>query len=502
MLNPECLFLQFSPNCLNREYYKYYILMMKNKVLLFTGIFCSLVTNLYAGRKNSVKNEKRSPNVIFILTDDQGYADISCYGAKVKTPHIDRMAEMGMRFTDFYAGANLSTPSRAALMTGCYPARVNLPNVIFPDDKVCLNTNEFTLAEMFLSAGYYTGMVGKWHLGAKGKGLPLNHGFNEFYGLHYSHDMVNGAFKGDIKNPNLKLDRNYPDLPLYKNDKIEELNPDPASLTSRYTEYCMDFIKRNRENPFFLYLAYNMPHVPLAVSDKWSGKSGQGIYSDIITEIDWSIGQIYEVLKENDIAENTLVIYTSDNGPALIYGNHAGSAGNLHSGKGSVYDGGHRVHCLMTWPKVIPSGKVCTKIATILDILPTMATYLDVPLSKNKIDGKNIISLMRGEKSISLYDTYFYFRGKVAYAVRCGDWKLILSHNERKVKVVGKNGLKGINIVDSIPKSLFNIRKDIGENDNLINKYPKKAAQMERLILDFNKEIEAENRSCGRVNDT
>lgn len=473
---------------------------MKNELIFFTSAFCGLATNALAEEQFAMKNGKSHPNVIIIFTDDQGYGDVGCFGSHIKTPNIDNMALKGMRFTDFYAGANVSTPSRAALMTGCYPPRVNMPNVIFPENPTCLNPNELTLAEMFQSAGYHTGIVGKWHLGAKGKGLPIHHGFNEFYGLPYSHDMVNSAFKGFVSNPNKKLDRDYSDLPLYQNEKIIELNPDPASLTTRYTEYCTDFIKRNKETPFFLYLAHNMPHVPLAVSKEREGTSGCGLYGDVITEIDWSIGQIYEALRKNGLENNTLVVYASDNGPWLLFGNHGGSAGELRAGKGTTFDGGHRVFCLMTWPGVVPAGRVCSEVATTMDILPTMANYIGVTLSNNKIDGKDIMPLMQGKnKAVSPHDSYYYFKSKKAFAVRCGDWKLILPHLDPEVTMEGKDGLRGEQKPVHTVKALYNLRTDKGEKINLIKKYPKKVAEMERKIQLFNREIETQNRPCGII---
>lgn len=462
--------------------------------------FCGCMAHVADSEKIENPNLQKQPNVIVILTDDQGYGDLGCYGSRIKTPNIDRMAVDGMRFTDFYAGANVSTPSRAALLTGCYPARVNMPNVLFPKDSVCISSAELTLAEMFKSVGYHTGIVGKWHLGAKNEGLPLQHGFDEFYGLPYSHGMVPDAFKGFINDPSKKLDADYPPMPLYLNDKEIELNPDPATFTTRYTDYCVDFIDKNKDNPFFLYLAHNMPHVPLAVSEERKGKSGVGLYGDVITEIDWSIGRIQEALSKNGLEKNTLIIYLSDNGPWLSYGNHGGNAGNLREGKGTTFDGGHRVCCVMKWPEVIPAGRVCSEVATTMDILPTMAHYIGARLSENKIDGEDIISLMHAEKNaVSPHEAYYYFKGRNLFAVRWGDWKLILPHHEAKIIKYGKDGLRGVQKTVFVEKALYNLREEPSESKNLLQKYPRKVAKMERMINVFAEDVKKHDRPCGVI---
>lgn len=475
---------------------------MKNKMILFAGAFAGIAPQAMAAHKAVDDNKNERPNVIVILTDDQGYGDLGCFGSKIKTPNIDNIAKHGMRFTDFYVGANVSTPSRAALMTGCYPPRVNMPHVIFPEQNVCLAENEQTMAEMFKTAGYHTGIVGKWHLGARNEGLPTHHGFDEFYGLPYSHDMVSSAFLGFVNDPNKKLDRPvpYPPLPLYNGNEVEEYDPAPSSLTQRYTKYAVDFINRNKKEPFFLYLAHNLPHVPLAVSKDFEGKSGLGLYGDVITELDWSIGEVRKALKKNGLDKNTLVIYISDNGPWLLFGNHGGTATPLREGKGTTFDGGHRVFCVMEWPAQIPAGKTCTEVATSMDILPTMARYTGTKLSGNKIDGMDILPLMQNKKGAKTpHDAYYYFKGKICMGVRCGDFKFLMQHMDPVVTIPGRDGLRGEQKPSKIERSLYNLRKDIGETNNIIKQFPKKALEMEKLVKAMNKDIAENSRPCGTI---
>jgi arylsulfatase A-like enzyme len=291
------------------------------------------------------------PNFIIIFCDDAGYADVGCFGAKgFETPNLDRMAAEGVRFTDFYVAAASCTPSRAALMTGCYPQRVSLPHVLGPKAKIGVNSEEQTIAELLKSRGYATACYGKWHLGHHPEFLPKRHGFDDYFGLPYSNDM----WPHHPERPG-----GYPDLPLVEGERVIEYNPDQTKLTTWYTERAVKFIEANSDRPFFLYVPHSMPHVPLYVSDKFKGKSKQGLYGDVIMEIDWSVGQILSTLKRFGIDEQTLVIFSSDNGPWLSYGDHAGSARPLREGKGTTFDGGQREPCIMRWPGRIPVGTVC-----------------------------------------------------------------------------------------------------------------------------------------------
>jgi len=324
----------------------------------------ALTLGSLAGLSSCLKT-KRDPNIVLIFTDDQGYHDLGCYGAKkFETPNVDKLAEEGMRFSQFYASQAVCSASRASLLTGCYAERVSIQGALMPWSSIGLNPEEETIAEILKRKNYRTGIFGKWHLGHQKKFLPPNHGFDKYLGLPYSNDMWPVDYDGT---PLQKDDwrAQYPPLPLIKNttpvDTIETLE-DQSTLTTRYTEAAVEFIEKNRDNPFFLYLPHSMPHVPLGVSDKFRGKSEQGMYGDVIMEIDWSVGQIMKTLKKFGLEENTLVIFASDNGPWLNYGNHAGSAKPLREGKGTMFEGGPRVPCVMKLDGVIPEVKVCHKI--------------------------------------------------------------------------------------------------------------------------------------------
>ncbi len=421
-------------------------------------------------------NSKR-PNFVIIFTDDQGYADVGKYGAKdFTTPNLDKMADEGVRFTDFYVAASSCSPSRAALMTGCYPQRVGIPFVLFPerngkpsrDTVIGLNKNETTIAEVLKSRGYATACVGKWHLGHHKKFLPTHHGFDGYFGLPYSNDM------------RPENSKSYPPLPLIDGDEPVELNPDQTYLTTRYTERAVDFIEKNKDKPFFLYLAHSMPHVPLYVSDKFKGKSEQGMYGDVIMEIDWSVGQVMDALKRNGIDDNTLVFFTCDNGPWIIYGNHAGSAGPLREAKGTSFDGGQRVPAICRWPGKIPAGSVCSEPVVSIDLLPTFAEFAGAKPVKNKIDGKDIRALLMGKPGAeSPHEAIYFYRGWVLEGVRSGKWKLHLPHSYRTPEKIGNDGKGGKYTQERIGLSLFNLEQDIGEQNDVSDQHPE---VVERLL--------------------
>ncbi|MEK7718590.1 MAG: sulfatase, partial [Bacteroidota bacterium] len=321
---------------------------MKNLKPLFVLTAASLAVNTsYA--------QQRSPNIVLIFMDDMGYGDLSCYGAsQYKTPNLDRMAARGIRFTSFLSAQAVCSASRAGILTGCYPNRVGISGALMPDAKIGLNPSEETIAEVVKKRNYKTCAIGKWHLGYQRQFLPLQQGFDEYLGLPYSNDMWPVFFDGSRNiSEAYKRKSGYPELPLIRdNKKIKEIRTldDMSELTTLYTETAVDFIKRNRKNPFFIYLAHSMTHVPLAVSAKFKGKSEQGLFGDVMMEIDWSVGQIMKALEKNGLEKNTLVIFTSDNGPWLNFGNHAGSTGGLREGKGNSFEGGQREPCLMRWP--------------------------------------------------------------------------------------------------------------------------------------------------------
>ena len=406
------------------------------------------------------------PNLVIVFCDDVGYADVGVFGAKgYKTPNIDRMAAEGVRFTDFYAAAASCTPSRAALMTGCYPQRVGLPNVIGPSAKIGISSAEQTIAEVLKPLGYATACYGKWHLGHHPKFLPMRHGFDDYFGLPYSNDMW----------PNHPTNKRFPDLPLIEGERVIEYNPDQTQLTTWYTERAVRFIEKSKDQPFFLYLPHSMAHVPLFVSDKFKGKSEQGLYGDVMMEIDWSVGQILSTLKRLGIDKKTLVIFSSDNGPWLSYGDHAGSAGPLREGKGTTFDGGQCEPTIMRWPGQIPAGTVCNEMASTMDILPTFAKLAGAELPSRRIDGKDIWPLMSGKPGArSPHEALFYYRGYALEAVRSGKWKLHLPHSYRSLG--GRKGGTGGTPVKyeqaKIGLALFDLDRDIGEQHDVSSQYP------------------------------
>jgi len=435
------------------------------------------------------------PNVVIIFCDDVGYADIGVFGAKgYETPNLDRMAAEGVKFTDFYAAASSCTPSRAALMTGCYPQRVGLPNVIGPKATIGISDAEQTIAETLKPLGYATACYGKWHLGHHPKFLPRRHGFDDYFGLPYSNDMW----------PKHPTNRSFPDLPLIEGERILEYNPDQTQLTTWYTERAVRFIEKNKDQPFFLYVPHSMAHVPLFVSDKFKGKSERGLYGDVMMEIDWSVGQILSTLKRLDIDEKTLVIFCSDNGPWLSYGDHAGLAKPLREGKGTSFDGGHREPTVMRWPARIPAGAVCSEPASTMDILPTIAKLTGAKLPAHRIDGKDIWPLMTGAGGAkSPHEAFFYYRRFALEAVRSGKWKLHLPHSYRTLagRPGGTGGRPAKYEQGKIGPALFNLENDIGEQQDVSARHPAVvkrlmalADEMRRDIGDSAKKMTGQNR--------
>jgi len=407
------------------------------------------------------------PNFIIIFTDDQGYQDVGCFGSPlIKTPNLDRIAAEGMKFMDFYVAAAVCSPSRAALLTGCYPPRVGITEVLFPKDDVGLNVAEITIADILKARGYVCACVGKWHLGHLPEFLPSQQGFDYYYGIPYSNDMQ--IERGDKSGP-----------PLMKNDQIIEHPADQATLTQRYTKQAIKFITENKDRPFFLYLPHTMPHVPLHVSKKFKGKSKRGLYGDVIEEIDWSVGQIIKTLKKLGIDEKALVLFTSDNGPWLIKGENGGSALPLRDGKGTTYEGGMRVPCIARWPGKIPSGKVCYELCAAIDLLPTFAKLAGAKAPTDRvIDGKDIWPLMSGKLAAkSPHKAFYYYKGNRLEAVRSGGWKL------RRVKET----------------ELYNLEVDISEKHNLASDRPKVVEQLTDMMRDFDRQLKASVRPAGKV---
>ncbi len=414
------------------------------------------------------------PNVIIIFTDDQGWADVGCYGAThLKTPHLDRMAAEGVKFTDFYVAQAVCSASRAALLTGCYPNRIGVLYALFPNVPTGIHDKEMTLAELLKQRDYATAIYGKWHLGSQEKFLPQRHGFDDYFGLPYSNDMW----------PLHPTDKSHPPLPLYDGSKVIATNPDQTKLTTWYTERAVKFIAANKDRPFFLYVPHSMPHVPLFVSDRYKQSSAQGLYGDVIQEIDWSVGQIIEALKEHGLDERTLVIFTSDNGPWLSYGNHGGSAGPLREGKASTWEGGMRVPCIMRWPGQIPPATVCHEVAATIDILPTVARLADAPLPPRTIDGRDIWPLISGDpQASSPHEAYYFYWGRSLEAVRSGRSKLVFPHVYGSIgERPGRDGIPGGVTRGETDLALFDLQTDPGERYNLLDQHPNVVKRLEAL---------------------
>ena len=407
------------------------------------------------------------PNFIIIFTDDQGYQDIGCFGSPlINTPNLDRMADEGMKFTDFYVAASVCSPSRAALLTGCYPPRVGITKVLFPRDNIGLNPEEITIADLLKSRGYACACVGKWHLGHLPQFLPMQHGFDSYYGIPYSNDMR-------IK----RNGRNGP--PLTRNADIIEHPANQATLTQRYTAQAVEFIRRNKNRPFFLYLPHTMPHVPLFASEKFKGKSKRGLYGDVIEEIDWSVGEILKTLKKLGIDEKTLVFFTSDNGPWLSKGKNGGASLPLRAGKFTTYEGGMRLPAIARWPGRIPAGTVCSQPCGTIDLLPTFAGLARARVPTDRvIDGGDIWPLLSDKPGAkSPREAFYYYRGSRLEAIRSGKWKL------RRTKDV----------------ELYDLRADISEEKNLAGEHTDVVKRLSDMMEEFDRKLKANARPAGKV---
>lgn len=427
----------------------------------------------------AVREAGDRPNVVVVFTDDQGYQDLGAFGSPdIQSPNLDRMAAEGAKFTNFYAAQAVCSASRAALMTGCYPNRVGILGALGPSSRHGLNANETTLAEICKSRGYATAIYGKWHLGHDPAFLPTRHGFDDYFGLPYSNDMW-------PYHPT--AGKRFPDLPLIEKEKI--VNPkvtpeDQTHLTTWYTEHAVKFIEQNKDKPFFVYVPHSMPHVPLFVSEKFKGKSKRGLYGDVIMEIDWSVGQILNTLKKLNLDDNTLVIFTSDNGPWLSYGTRGGSALPLREGKGTAWDGGQREPTVMRWPGKIPAGLVCNEVAATIDVLPTVAKLIGAELPKHKIDGKDISPLMFGTAGAkSPHEAYYYYWGAHLHAIRSGKWKLHFPHPYRTLK--GRKGGAGGKPVryeqGKTGLELYNMEEDISESKDVAAQHSDVVARLKAL---------------------
>lgn len=446
----------------------------------------AVFTNAQSGKKNL-----NTPNIIIINLDDMGYGDTEPYGATgYATPNFNRLAKEGMRFTHFYAAQAVCSPSRAALLTGCYPNRIGMSGgALMPFSKKALNSSEATIASLLKQAGYTTGMLGKWHLGSKAPFLPLQYGFDSYYGIPYSHDMWPIDYEGKpITDTTNWRGKEFPPLPVVEGDKeigIISTLEHQAKWTTVLTEKAVSFIRQNKSQPFFLYLAHPLPHVPLAVSDKFKGKTNAGLFADVITEIDWSVGSIMEALDKNGLSKNTLLIVTSDNGPWLSFGDHAGSSGGLREGKGTAWDGGTRVPCFIRWPGKVEAGSVCSQLMTNMDILPTVVAAAGAPMPEQKIDGFNFLPLLTGRSAQTPREVFYvYYDLNNLKLVRYKNWELVLPHRSQAYSQgsPGKNGKPGPTPIVDVPMALYNLTHDPGTVYDVQKQYPEIVEQILKLV--------------------
>ncbi len=413
-----------------------------------------------------------APNVVLLVADDLGYGDLGCYGAgNLRTPNLDRLADEGIRLTSFCSAAAVCSASRAALWTGCYPCRVKLAGDLRPESEEGLAPEQITLAELVRDAGYRTAYLGNWHLGSRPQFLPAQQGFDEFYGIPYSHD-VRPLHAGD--GPSI-----HPNLPLYENGQVVGRNPDMAGFTGELTRRAVQFIQQRGRERFLLCVAYAMPQVPLAVSKQFAGTSERGLYGDVVAELDWSVGEILDALAHSQLDSETIVVFTSDNGPALEYGDQAGSAGVLRGGEGSTFEGGMRVPCLVRWTGQIPARSVSDELVVNFDLLPTIARLVGTRMPAGmQIDGQDIWPVLAFPMAAtSPHECFYYYSGGALHAVRSGRWKLHFPHGYAVLlDQPPPEGEPRRSSWERIGLSLFDLRTDPGETRNL-------AAENEKVVL-------------------
>ena len=439
-----------------------------------------IVLTLLCALSIEAPRAQRLPNFIIVYADDLGYADIGAFStltgaSRPRTPHLDRMAAEGIRLTSFYVAQAVCSASRAALLTGAYSNRVGIQGALNHTAQYGLNPDEMTIAEVLKQRGYATAIYGKWHLGHQKPFLPLQHGFDEYYGLPYSNDMW----------PRHPQQKNFfPDLPLIEGNDVVKLDPDQSQLTTSYTDRAVSFIERHRTTPFFLYVPHTMPHVPLFVSRASTGNANGGLYGQVIAEIDRSVGRILEAVKKANLDNDTLVIFTSDNGPWMSYGNHAGSPGPFRESKGTSFEGGVRVPFVARWPGRIPKGAVGRLPAMTIDLLPTLAKLAGAPVPAERIiDGRDMWALMAGRPDAPApHDALYFYWGGELHAVRSGRWKLHLPHPYASLESAGNDGSPGKYVRKEIPLSLFDLEKDAGETTNVAEQNPAVVEQLQAYV--------------------
>ena len=441
---------------------------------LLLNLFGLIVAIVYNSPLSAQSSSPTKPNILLIFMDDMGYGDLECYGNPlIKTPNLNKLAEGGIRFTSFYAAAAVCTPSRAGLLTGRYPVR-NAPHNFGPESKNGLPLEEVTLAQVLKEAGYRTGIIGKWHLGHQAEYLPTARGFDSFYGLPYSNDMILPWCPWLSEEDTLFL---YEDAEI-----IREVGKKQELLTLEYTEKAVEFIQEHKDQPFFLYLAHSMPHLPISAAPRFQGTSDAGLYGDVIEMVDWTIGEIHKTLKEEGLEENTLIIFTSDNGPwhhlpdRMLQDGverwHAGTTGGLRGAKATTYEGGFRVPGIVYWPKEVAAQQVNREIATTLDIFPTLVKISGAPMPDQlKIDGLNMLPVWKNEEA-SPRSTFIYCKQKTVEGIRQNAWKYRITEAEGE--------------------QLFHLNQDPYEMYNLADSYPKKVQAMRKKLEDFAKEAQVE----------
>ena len=441
------------------------------------------------------------PNFVLIFTDDQGYGDLGSFGSTtIRTPHLDRLAAEGRKFTSFMTASPVCSPSRAALLTGCYPRRVGMHNgVLFPTSTTGLNPDEHTIADHLRQQGYATACFGKWHLGHHPEVLPTANGFDTYYGIPYSNDMNHPANEGKPKGGAAGMDELWNDpestltkwkTPLMENEKIVELPVDQRTITRRCTDRALAFVKENRERPFFVYLPYSMPHIPLYVPDEVRDPDPKRAYINTIEHLDTEVGRVFDLLRELELDKNTYVIFTSDNGPWLTFKHHGGSAGPLRDGKMSTFEGGQRVPCIMWAPDRIPAGTECGALASTIDLLPTIAAITGTPLPADRpIDGLDISGLLTGEAETVRNEFLYYTKGGRIEGIREGDWKMLVKYPETK---------KGPHLSAEPELMLFDLAKDPGEKQNLAAEKPELVERLIQLMRKRDKVIAAAGRPVWR----
>jgi arylsulfatase A-like enzyme len=447
----------------------------------------TLLLAMHTGAQDNMRKQDR-PNIIIINMDDMGYGDTEPYGSTgYATPNFNRLAKEGMRFTHFHSAQAVCSPSRAALLTGCYPNRLGLHNALIPWSPIALNPTEETIASLLKKVGYTTAMLGKWHLGSKPPYLPIHYGFDSFYGIPYSHDIWPVDYEGRLVTDSANWRIKVPPLPVLDGDKqvatITTLEQQ-ATLTTIFTEKAEQFIRANKNRPFFLYLAHPMPHVPLAVSGKFKGKTTDGLFGDVISEIDWSVGRILDMLDQTGLSTKTLLIVTSDNGPWLSFGNNAGSSGGLREGKGTAWDGGTRVECFVRLPGKVTAGGICSGLLTNMDILPTVIAAARAPMPGQKIDGLNFLPLLMGNTNNTPRNVFYvYYDVNSLKLIRYKNWELVLPHTSQAYTQgsPGKDGKPGPTPIVNVPMALYNLIHDPGTTYDVQKQYPEIVEQILQL---------------------